>query len=134
MLAVSAIVGSCSVAAYAPVVGMSAAGLDRNSLKGDEKYDQVIGRRVRLENLGEIVWTLRRFTGGRYFVERTISANNSTLFVCSLGGREIEISDIFEDKINGGIYYSARVQCDGGTPIEAPKNHWHKTLLNSSIS
>ena len=120
----------CSIVTYAPVVGSSAVGLDKVTLRDSPEYAQIINSTVKLTDTSDYNWTLRKFTKGRYFIERTYPSVKSTQEICSLNGRDVIIKDIYEDRINGGIFYSAVVSCDGGSKIEATKNHWSNTLLH----
>ena len=121
----------CSVAVYTPVVVGSVLGFDKKSLNDDERFEHLIGTPIVLDNADDRVWTLRRFSGGRYSILLSSPGNTSTELVFALDDRPIVITSVFEDKLNGGVYYSAEVQDNEGATIEAPKNHWYDVILDS---
>jgi len=115
----------CSVVAYTPVVIAAAAGQTRVSLKDDAVYAPYFERSVTLEPVDDADWSLQKFSEGRYFIALTPTPERNSLFICHLSRRQITIREVFEDKINGGVYYSATApDCtsgDGAT-VEAPRN------------
>lgn len=123
------ILSGCSIAAYTPVVGGAAFGYDRVSLKGELGFSKIIGAKITLEDTEEYEWTLRKFSKGRLFIEKTYEGVQSTRKICSLGGSEIEIIDVFEDRINGGIFYSANATCNGIEYFKTVKNNWSNDML-----
>ncbi|MGY8961480.1 MAG: hypothetical protein ACKVKG_18525 [Alphaproteobacteria bacterium] len=115
----------CAIVPYAPVAGLAASGADRASLREQPQYAKLIGVSLSPKTTGSRIWALRKFNKGRYFIERSDPNKNYTPFVCNLSGGEIVIKDIFEDKINGGVHYSASARCKSGAFVDAPRNHFY---------
>ena len=123
------VLAGCAAAPYAPVVGLAASGADRVSLREQPKYANLIGVPLSPKSTGTRIWALRKFKSGRYFIEQSDPNKNYTPFVCDLSGGEIVIQDIFEDKINGGLYYSGSARCKGGAASDTPKNHFYSEFF-----
>ncbi|MCL6417652.1 hypothetical protein MIB92_18480 [Aestuariirhabdus sp. Z084] len=116
----------CSVAAYTPVVGTAAVGAGQESLNELPEYRSLINTPLTLLPEPGQQWTLRRFSGGRFFVERSPIANRSTELICLLADGQLIIDEIYEDRINGGLYYSGKARCDESDDwLEVPRNHWY---------
>lgn len=128
------LLGACSVGAYTPVLVTSASGQGKQSLNEASPYDSLVGRWIVLKNSTDRVWTLRRFSRGRHFIELSSPDNHSTQLVCRLAGRPLRIDQVFEDRINGGIHYSATTSCADGKMIEAPRNHWLDDIPTLAVS
>lgn len=126
------LLSGCSITAYTPVIGASVVGMDEVSTKDDDKYGGLIQRSIILESEGERIWTLRKFSGGRYFIELSRRDSNYTPLVCDLTRRELFITDIYEDRISGGVFYSANTSCADGSIIETSRNHWYEVLFDYS--
>lgn len=121
---------ACSVAVYTPIYAGAALGMHTQSLAESEPYRRVIDRPIVLADNDERYWSLRRFEGGRYFIEFAPRGGGSVIAVCPLGGRAITITAVYEDTMNGGIHYAATVQCDPGSPvIRTKRNGWYSDLL-----
>ena len=71
----------------------------------------------------------KKFKDGRYHIELKSDQNRKET-ICSLNEGIISIDSIFEDSINGGIFYSAKVTCEKET-YNVPLNPWFKPLEQS---
>lgn len=130
VLIIAFLLVGCSIGVYTRGIGVSVGRYDKVSLKNDPQYAQFIGTSILLKNADDYRWTLRKFSNGRYFIERTHPEFKGTEEVCSLEGKEIVISDIFKDRFNGGIYYRANVFCDGKNSFDTKKNRWYGDMLD----
>ncbi|WP_426415055.1 hypothetical protein [Aestuariirhabdus sp. LZHN29] len=127
-LLVFAVLGlaGCSALAYTPVVGTTVVGADRESLNDQPEYREFIEAPLALVPTPDREWSLRRFNGGRYFVELSGYSNQSTERICMLGDGDLVIEEIFQDRINGGVHYQGRARCGAtGGWIKVPRNHWY---------
>ncbi|WP_290701924.1 hypothetical protein [Amphritea sp.] len=119
----------CSVLAYTPVVATSGLGLNKTDLSESQEFQEFINQPFRLTTLGNTPWQLKKFGGGRYHIELAISLSKKEV-ICELGAKSIVIDKIFDDSINGGIFYSAKVTCNDHV-YNAPLNRWSDRLRNS---
>lgn len=119
----------CSIVAYAPVVATSGLGLNKTDLSESQEFQEFINRPFRLATLGETRWQLKKFGGGRYHIELVTSLSSKEV-ICELASESIVIDKIFDDSINGGIFYSAKVTCNDHF-FNAPLNRWSDRLRNS---
>ena len=123
------LLSGCSVAVYSPVIGMSVLGMDKESLSDNPKYKQILNRNVILPDEKGQDWVLRRFSSGRNFISKAkVSDESGVSIVCYLSGKELVITDVYTDKVNGGVFYSASVSCDGNTITKVPKSYWYPEL------
>jgi hypothetical protein len=110
---------------------MGATGLDKESLAATEPYAGLIGQTVVLQDGDDRYWTLRSFDSGRQFLQyspQLEGASYSTRMIARLDGSAITINAIYNDKINGGVYFDAELVHDG-QPIELRRNRWTDALL-----
>jgi hypothetical protein len=130
----SVLLTGCMFAVYTPVVVGSALGLDRETLNEDPRYAPLIGRDLALEQVEQDRWLLRKFDGGRYFVEVRVpptaaTASTSTIVtICDFTDATMRIDEVFLDRLNGGVHFSAQVTCPSGERYTAPINHWYSVI------
>lgn len=115
----------CAFGGLLPLTLASMTGQDRVTLGDQAEYANIIDSKIILRDTDDYRWTLRKHTKGRYFVQKKYPGLGSTDEVCSLNNQEILVTDIFEDRINGGIFYSAVVTCDGINEITTTRNFWY---------
>jgi hypothetical protein len=118
----------CSVIAYTPVVATASLGLNKTDLSHEPEYEGVVGRSFRLQPLDDRSWQLKKFDGGRYYIEQ--SFNPRDRIICDLEEGTVVINEIFSDSVNGGVFYAADASCDG-TVFEAPLNRWSDVVRRS---
>ena len=97
-----------------------------------EPYAGFIDRTVILADGDERFWTLREFDSGRRFLQyspQLEGASYSTTMVARLDGQPITITDIYGDKINGGVFFDAELEHDGER-LTLPRNRWTDALLD----
>ncbi len=116
----------CSFLAYTPVVVSASLGLNKEDLSEKPEYKDVVGRPFSLAPLDDVPWLLKKFSGGRHHIERQSNIANK-ITVCDLTDARLVIDEIFFDSINGGVFYSAVVEC-AGKSYEAPLNHWSESI------
>ncbi len=123
------LLSACSLLVYTPVVAMSIAGLDRDSLDDDDRYRKLVGYEHVLENSEERSWELHKFDGGRYYLVFPFSKQiEKPDFVCALGGKPVKIVHLFEDELNGGVYFDGEVSCDGTNVVTLSSIHLFESL------
>ncbi len=125
---------SCSVLVYTPVIATAALGFNKTDLSDQPGYKEYVGKFLYLKSLGNRLWKLKKFEGGRYYIERQ-SRQGAEQGICNLEANKLLITGIFSDSINGGRYFSATVYCQG-QKFEAPLNHWFdgiKTDISFSV-
>ena len=121
----------CSIAAHTPAVAMGATGVDKESLADTEPYAGLIDRTVILADGEDRYCTLREFDSGRQFLQyspQLEGASYSTQMVARLDGRSIIIREIYNDKINGGVFFDAELVHEG-EQITLQRNRWTGALL-----
>lgn len=115
--------------AYTPVVGAAALGLHQTDLSQQPAYSQYIGKPFSLKSSEQHIWHLKKFEGGRYYIEPTAPGTDKPV-VCHLEGSEVLISKIFYDSPNDGTFFSARVTCDGQV-YDAPLNRFSESFTRA---
>lgn len=118
----------CSVVAYTPVVATSALGLNKTDLSDSPEFRKYTKQPFQLEPLDEVSWQLKKFEGGRYYIGLASNPSEQEV-ICDLGAESVLIENIFDDSVNGGIFYSARVTCNKQV-YNAPLNHWSDQFKN----
>jgi hypothetical protein len=116
----------CSFLAYTPIIATSSFGLNKTDLSGKREFKDLTNRPFSLAPVDGLSWQLKKFDGGRYYVERASSTSVKKV-ICELSEGKLIVDEIFDDSINGGIFYSANVSC-GGNTYNAPLNHWSESL------
>jgi hypothetical protein len=119
----------CSVLAYTPVVATESLGLNQTDLSDSSEFKEYISRPFLLVPVEEVSWQLKKFDGGRYHIELAANLSKKEV-ICELIAGSVIIEKIFDDSMNGGLFYSAKISCNGHT-YSAPLNHWSNPLRRS---
>ena len=120
---------ACSVLVYTPVVVTAALGLNKTDLSEQPDYRALVGKSVRLETIEGLPWKLKKFENGRYYIERQVQ-HSMKRDICQLDVNTLIITEIFDDSVNGGRYFSATVFCHD-KEFDAPLNHWSDEIKNN---
>ncbi len=115
--------------AYTPVVATSGLGFNKTDLSESQEFKRFTNRPLRLVTLDKASWQLKKYEGGRYHIELKTSVGKKDV-ICELESKNIVIEKIFDDSVNGGVFYSAKVICNDRV-FNAPLNRWSDQLRNS---
>ena len=116
----------CSILAYTPVVAVSLLGLNKTDLSDNIEFKDLTNRPFSLAPIEGLSWQLKKIDGGRHHVERASNSSEKEV-ICELIAGKLVIDEIFDDSINGGVFYSATVNCSGQT-YNTPLNRWSESL------
>jgi hypothetical protein len=119
----------CSVVAYTPVVVTSVLGINKTDLSEKQEFIEFTNRPFHLQRIDEKSWQLKKFEGGRYHIELSVGFSKKEV-ICELNDETVVIDKIFDDSLNGGIFYTAKVNCNGHN-YTAPLNNWSAQLRDS---
>lgn len=120
-LILTPVAGGCSFLAYTPVVTSAALGGNRAPVE-DSRAD-LIGQRVNVP-VGADLAVLSLSGGSTYIGPASATSNRVE---CGLDGQSFEILDVYDDRINGGTFLDASVNCDG-RKILVKRTPWDRRL------
>ncbi|GAB5438571.1 MAG: hypothetical protein FalmKO_36960 [Falsiruegeria mediterranea] len=130
LTALLAVPSGCGVAVYTPVVGAALLGQDSVDVESQRTEGRLVGQTLSVPANSR--YALRQFSSGTVFLAFDLSVNGTRL-LCPMAGQKLVVTRVYDDKVNGGRFYDAEVDCTG-TSQTVRRNHWSPDLLEWSHS